>query len=345
MDRSSVISTWIYLDQPQESSEYPQVGKGSHLPEFQKVYWRCVTVFFELSKTFNPEKRHILFTNCPESDIPIVDGFDIRAFLKKQEVEIVTLPLTFQTPPGFFGKWRNQFYIFDIFTFFEKNFGEETALVVLDSDCLIHASLEEMFADIRRFGLLVLPLPYDEKYDINGLTRGDMQKIYTELSGTDWPELPYYWGGEIFAARYDVIRQINTLVPAVWSDMMIRFHEGRKKFNEEAHVLSYCYEMIDTVYEYADIFIKRIWTAPHYNNVSPEDVHLPIWHLPSEKTGGITLLFGQLIKGIPAQSWGSPPKLGQFVGVPKRKKFVGLKHFLKYSWIFKTVIKKLSIYL
>ena len=149
MDRTSVISTWIYLDQPDESSEYPQVGKGSHLPEFQKVYWRCVAVFFALSRTSNPDARHILFSNCPEKDLPNVDGLDMGEYLKKQDVEIVTLPLTFQTPPGFFGKWRNQFYIFDILQFFEKNFGEDTALVVLDSDCLINASLR---SEERRVG-------------------------------------------------------------------------------------------------------------------------------------------------------------------------------------------------
>lgn len=342
MDRTAVISTWIYLDQPEESSEYPQVGKGSHLPEFQKVYWRCVAVFFAFSKTNNPGARHILFSNCPEKDIPNIDGLNIRDFLKKQEVEIVTLPLTFQTPSGFFGKWRNQFYIFDILQFFEKNFGEDTALVVLDSDCLINASLEEMFTDIRRFGLLVLPLPYDEKFNINGLTRSDMRTIYSELSGVDWPELPYYWGGEIFAARYDVVRQINAIAPKVWHDMMIRHQEGRKKFNEEAHVLSYCYEVIDTVYEYADLFIKRIWTAPHYNNVAPEDIYLPIWHLPSEKTGGIALLFRKLKKNKTKESWMlplSPQKTGGYVGIPERKKYFSIKHFLKYTWIYKMINK------
>ena len=50
-----IISTWIYLDSPEESSEYPQVGKGSHLPEFQQVYWRCVAVFFDI--IFNPPTR------------------------------------------------------------------------------------------------------------------------------------------------------------------------------------------------------------------------------------------------------------------------------------------------
>ena len=75
------ISTWIYLDSPTESSEYPQVGKGSHLHDFQKVYWRCVAVFFALSKQHNPESRHVLFSNKKAEELPVVDGLDLKQFL------------------------------------------------------------------------------------------------------------------------------------------------------------------------------------------------------------------------------------------------------------------------
>ena len=109
-----IISTWIYLDSPEESSEYPQVGKSSHLPEFQKVYWRCVAVFFELSTRNNPGKQHILFSNVQVNDLPNVDGLDLKRFLQEKKVTLVTLPLTWQAPKGWHGKWRNQFYIFDI---------------------------------------------------------------------------------------------------------------------------------------------------------------------------------------------------------------------------------------
>ncbi|MDO8970748.1 MAG: hypothetical protein Q7U74_08680, partial [Saprospiraceae bacterium] len=69
-DIMDIISTWIYLDSPEESSEYPQVGKRSHLPDFQKVYWRCVAVFFAVSTQSNPGRRHILFSNVKAEDLP-----------------------------------------------------------------------------------------------------------------------------------------------------------------------------------------------------------------------------------------------------------------------------------
>ena len=74
---------------------------------------------------------------------------------------------------------------------------------------MIRASLEPLFTEIRQQGLLVLPMPYGEDYDINGITRNDMRRIYTDLDGTDPGASPLYYGGEVFAATLPVIRQIN----------------------------------------------------------------------------------------------------------------------------------------
>jgi hypothetical protein len=84
-------------------------------------------------------------------------------------------------------------------------------------------------------------------------------------------------------------------------------------------------------------FLKRIWTAFHYLNVVASDVNLPIWHLPSEKTGGIALLFKWLRQGksLPAD----PVKLGGLVGVPKRTTYLNWKHFLKYTALYRWFIK------
>lgn len=351
------ICTWIYLDSPEESSEYPQVGKKSHLPDFQKVYWKCVAVFFACSTRFNPQRRHVLFTNRQQQDIPEVDGFDLGSFLKDLDVEIVTIPLNWQTPEGYFGKWRNQFYIFDILQFIENQYGSqpdarqisrsvesntaktdweirrtdnsEPCFVVLDSDCIVNSALDELFDSIRRYGLLALPMPYSETHYINGVTREDMRWIYTDLDGSDPGNNPVYYGGEIFAAALPVIRQINRIAPVVWNKMLDRFRAGQPKLNEEAHFLSYCYHKIGG-FGSLEGFIKRIWTSPKYSNVEPKDIRLPIWHLPSEKTGGIALLF----KNLAAGNWNSD-ELGGYVGVPNRKKYLNLKHWIRYTRVYK----------
>ncbi len=191
------ISTWIYLDSQDESSEYPQVGKASHLPEFQRVYWRCVAVFYAVSTQTNPERKHVLFTNVAEENLPIVDGVDIGSLLKEKNVAVVTLPLTWQAPKGWHGKWRNQFYIFDILQFIENQYNpsgegvnsspdkQEPAFVVLDSDCIVNRSLDALFTNIRDQKLLTLPMHFADDYNINGLTRTDMRQVFAELDGSD----------------------------------------------------------------------------------------------------------------------------------------------------------------
>lgn len=339
-----VISTWIYLDSPEESSEYPQVGKASHLPEFQKVYWRCVAVFFALSTQTNPTRKHVLFTNVAFENLPEIDGVALGSFLKKRNVDVVTLPLTWQAPKGWHGKWRNQFYIFDVLQFIENQpFSpsadgispladpEKSAYVVLDSDCMVNRSLDNLFADLQNQGLLTLPMHFADDYNINGLTRGDMRQVFAELDGVDPGYNPEYCGGEIFAATLPVVRKINAMAPAIWEEMLSRFRDGRPKFNEEAHFLSYCYHKIggsDTLGKY----IKRIWTSPKYSNVVVADYQLPIWHLPAEKTGGIALIFNKIKRG--EQTWRTE-ELSGWLGVPRRSRYLNLKHFLKYSWLYR----------
>jgi hypothetical protein len=326
---SNLIATWIYLDSPEERSEYPQAGKQSHLPEFQAIYWRCVAVFYTLSTQHNPDCRHILFSNKGWNELPVVDQCPMKQFLQEKNVELVTIPLTWQTPPGYFGKWRNQFYIFDILQFIEKTYTRNDACIVLDSDCLIRQSLAPLFGDIRKHGLMVLPMPYDTAHPINGISRTDMCQLFSELDGQMPAAIPLYYGGEIFAATAQVVADINAMAPAIWQNMLERHRNGQAKFNEEAHFLSYCYHRIGR-FGLLDGYIKRIWTAPHYNNVSDADAQLPVWHLPSEKTGGIALLFKKMHQLAHLHQ-----QLGDYVGIPQRKYYLNWKHFLKYSWLYR----------
>ena len=333
-----VIATWIYLDSREESSEYPQVGKASHLPEFQKVYWRCVAVFYAISTQSNPGRKHVLFTNVAADALPIIDGIDLGSFLKKRNVDVVTLPLTWQAPKGWHGKWRNQFYIFDILQFIENQYNTPNspdAFVVLDSDCIVNRSLDELFAAIREHQLLALPMHFADDYDINGLTRVGMRQVFSELDGRDPGFNPEYCGGEIFAATASVVRQINAMAPGIWQEMLSRFSDRRPKFNEEAHFLSYCYHKIGR-YGTLESFIKRIWTSPKFSNVQAADFNLPIWHLPAEKTGGIALIFNQLKRGEQVLDL---QKISGWLGIPRRTRYLNLKHFLKYSRLYKLTFK------
>ncbi len=335
---SAIVSTWIYLDAPEERSVYPQVGTQSHLPAFQMVYWQCVAVFYALSKYHNPGARHLLFTNQQKDRLPVKDGFDWARFLDDLDVEVVTLPLTWQTPPGYFGSWRNQFYIFDILQFFEKQvYNDDTPLLVFDSDCLVNRPLDALFEDIRRHGLMALPIhDHPPEDNINGITRLDMRALFAELDGRDPGMVPVYYGGEVFAATPPVVRRINALMPPVWEVMMERHRQAKAKFNEEAHFLSYCYHRIGQ-FGSLEPWIRRIWTSTRYTDVKAADVNLPIWHLPSEKTGGIAILFERLRKGqfLPVH----PDQIGPLVGIPRRSVYRNIRHRLKYTALYRWWLK------
>jgi len=326
---SAVISTWIYLDAPDERSVYPQVGKKSHLPAFQMVYWKCAAVFFEYSVRNNPSVRHILFSNQMLDQLPVKDGFNWAKHLEQLGVELISLPLTWQTPPGYFGSWRNQFYIFDILKFFEKQIHDDnTPLLVFDSDCIVNRPLNHLFEEVMGKGLLTLPVAHTLDDNINGITRRDMRTLYALLSGSDPGAEPVYYGGEVFAATLPVVRRINNMMPGLWKTMLQRHCEGKPKFNEEAHFLSYCYDQIGNFGSF-EPYTRRIWTSTRYNDVKASDIDLPIWHLPSEKTGGIAILFRWLKLGRVLPN--DLTVLGGILGLPKRSMYLNWKHFLKYT--------------
>ncbi|MBK9336773.1 MAG: hypothetical protein IPM98_09360 [Lewinellaceae bacterium] len=301
------------------------------------VYWKCVAVFFEYSVRHNPTARHILFSNQSEEQLPAQDGFDWSKHLKQLGVELVTLPLTWQTPPGYFGSWRNQFYIFDILQFFEKQvYDDDTPLLVFDSDCIINRPLGGLFDALKKQGLLTLPIRHRIEDNINGITRKDMRTLFAGLNGTDPGDEPVYYGGEVFAATPPVVRQINARMPGIWEAMLQRHREGKTKFNEEAHFLSFCYAQIGK-FGSIEPFMRRIWTSTRYNDVEVSDVELPIWHLPSEKTGGIAILFRWLKnnQSLPTD----PIALGGILGIPKRTRYLDWKHLLKYTPLYRLWLK------
>lgn len=280
----------------------------------------------------------MLFSNQKKEQLPKIDGFSLKEFLEKRNVEIVSLPLTWKTPNGYFGKWRNQFYIFDILQFFEKYAeNEKDAFVVLDSDCLVNQPLDQLFEQIRQYDLLTLPMHFGKGYNINGVTRLDMQRIFGEIDGgKPLVYLPEYFGGEIFAATQKAIKKINEMFPEIWQEMQKRFYSGEPKLNEEAHFLSYCYYKIEN-FGSLKSYIRRIWTSPKFANVVNSDLLLPIWHLPAEKTGGIELLFRKLKSGqkLPTDIY----QLGSYVGVPRRKKWLSFRQFVKYSPFYRWIKK------
>jgi hypothetical protein len=71
--------------------------------------------------------------------------------------------------------------------------------------------------------------------------------------------------------------------------------------------------------------------------VEPTDFDLHIWHVPAEKKEGIPLL---LIKILSGGFFEKPDpelvkEMGGYLGIPKRTRYLNLKHFLKHTKLYR----------
>lgn len=286
----NVLSTWILLDDQESASQFPQAGRSSSADgSVHLTYWRCVAVFFAVARrTAGPDYKLRLYTGS-HRNVPSSPPFVAEA-LKDLGVEIHVVPLTYLPPAGYYGRFRNQFYIFDILKAIAADAGDENHLI-LDSDCLCLRSLDDMFRSVEVKGALTFSMSYPPEYNINGLTRLQMREIFEEMSGVPVAQVPVYYGGEFYVSTASFIRKLVPLAAVAWEQSLERFHAGKPKLNEEAHLLTYLYDRLGVEEGTGNRFIKRLWTGVHFRNGVAEDAKLPIVHLPSEKRFGFVTLY------------------------------------------------------
>jgi hypothetical protein len=322
MTGTTNICTWLYNDRPGEESKYLQVVGKSSSPSFLIPYLRCLVIFYASSIRHNPDSKHILFTNLEQ--MPIIEGLDLNDFLSEHQIEVVNLPLTYQVPANYHGAWRNQFYIFDILEYISStSLSAQDSYLILDSDCTWIKSADIIWENIRKYGLLTYDLEISEDFVINGLSRIDMKKIFEDLGQASIDPVPTYCGGEWFGANTSEIIRIASEAKHVWQEMMTRFKQGRPKFNEEAHLLSYLYHKFGYAVGTANPYIRQIWTARRCHTAKNEDFNLSIWHLPAEKLYGYKRLFKE-VKNLNSLFWTLPAGdpfaryVANYLGMPKR---------------------------
>ncbi|MGA2849602.1 MAG: hypothetical protein ABSE46_11450 [Terracidiphilus sp.] len=327
------MGTWLILDSRKVASYYPSTGyRSSDHPNVHKVYWRCVACFFATAfRMLGSKYRLVFYTTVdavPDAISAILDACGVVV----QHVEMEHLP-----PQGYFGAWRNQFYILDIIRHIAR-FDPSDALI-LDSDCVFVGDVEPLFDALKEEGVLTYDLESPPDENINGLSREQMKILFGELLGNSLREPPAYLGGEFFAGTAREIARIDAEIDPLWSECLLRAIDRRAKLNEEAHFLSYLYFKLGYRNGTANPFIRRIWTQLRGREVFPDDYSLPIWHLPAEKRYGMLDLFSCAGKRdswfweLPVNGlWKS--RVGAILGVPDasiRKKSKDLCRAIKYK--------------
>lgn len=324
---ATTLSTWLYAEPPGEESEYPQVvGQGApSSTRFQAVYWRCVAVFFASAARWTPGARLALATNVEA--VPSVDGHDLAELLDRLGVEVVWLDYTFQPPAGYYGAWRNQFYVFDVVRWLAGRLADDDVGMVLDSDCVWARPAGRMAAMTRRHGALTYDLGLPEDGAQNGLTLAQMGVLYADLAptlgGAAPASPPPYLGGELVAATGAVLREIDALAAELWPEMLRRHGAGLPQFNEEAHALSWVYHRLGIPYGTANPYLRRIWTTlTHGDDAHAPDLDLTAWHVPGEKRYGLRRVFAEVVDpASPFWSLGGDAwrrHVGGQVGLPRR---------------------------
>lgn len=289
------ICTWLFAESEREESTYFQVPGRSSSAAFQNAYWRCVALFFATSYRHQPKVKHLLFTNV--TTIPTIAEVHLDGFLEKLEVEIVRLPLTFATPPGFYHAYRNQFYVFDIARYLSSRLGSEDSAILLDSDCAWIAGVGPMQEALARDGVLTYVENYPVDWSNNGMTREEMRIVASYLLDEEVHYPLIYCGGEILAATKSQLKRIVAEIELVWEQLIARHSRGEATFNEEGQTLSYIYYKLRYPLGNGDPFIRRIATGSFgaFNTALPHDNGLVVWHVPLEKRLGIRRLFPEIM--------------------------------------------------
>ncbi len=302
------IATWVYLDSIEEKSYYPNTGRDSASQKFQAIYWRCIVLFYETSLRFHKEMKHLFFTNTDK--LPVVDGFNIREFFTKNNIQVIVLKNLYPLPDNYFSSFRNQFFEFSIVDHISKTINSEDMLILLDSDCVFAKSIDSAFTRFAKLSSTAMTyvVNNNHKYEMHGLSGSDMRDLFADF-GHEMSDNPFYSGGELLFAKGSFMKYVAKDFVKMYDNLIERHQKNKLKFNEEAQVLSFYYYKSNAVIGGMNDYIKRLWTnRNYYRNVLPKDRDLAIWHLPNEKRDGIHNLFtristGKDLKALPEKEY------------------------------------------
>lgn len=339
MNVSNYLITWFYAENKDNESFYPQVGGKSSSFYFQKVYWKCIYCFFRSAIITNEASiEYLFFTN---TNIPTdIDGVNIEQFFRDNNIKVIRKELSKQVPKDWYGAWRNQFYIFDILETLKDYSGNH---LILDSDCIISESLDNVFNAVNQFGNIAYNVEGNGVHPINGITQSQMRQLYRNFFNVESPcEDLFYCGGEIVAIKSALIPQALKVFENIWEKNFIRYQNNEFKLNEEAHFLTLIYYRLGILNNIASKYIKRLWTTKIYDNVKKKDLDkYIILHLLSEKQDGFVKLFHYFQRHNTITKANMYRKIDQFIFLrhPLIRK---LKKHIMQNIIYRRILKYLS---
>ena len=313
--RNRLLATGLVIDSPEEGTTFPSAGGNSSDPRVQAVYWRCVVTLFATARLVDPAQRLALFCNALP---PVIDGADIGRVLEHYGVELRCVPLTTRIDRTRNSAWGNVLYFADIMASLADE-ADDLALALVDSDVLVTAPLDALFARIGEADFTGYAVDTAPNEQINGMTLQSMTQAAQALSGSPLESVTHF-GGELFGTTVGAWKRHEALFGSILDQATAGIGPAAAVRTEE-HVFSIAFAQPGVAPAQANDLIKRIWTSPNHNTAQPGDELLPLWHLPAEKRYGLADLFGWLNR----QGWPTEMEPGalrkaemRFCGVPRK---------------------------
>lgn len=297
MNPLPVIATWMYSPPATDESLHHQVGSNIGTQKVRNYYWRSAVVLLASAALHHPDSQRILLVNeMPPSEI---DGFEISPLLARLGIQVKKLSHITRPPKGYHGAWNTQFIVLDALNDLAAIAKDRQPVLLLDSDCVFIRPIPDIILSrIATAGILRYNLGHGDDCPENGLSNRDLARLAAEYDPPLKREVIRYAGGELFCGRADLLDQVVAIGRKAYHESLRRHAGGLPKFNEEAHLLSYVYEVLGSPDASANDLIKRIWTdRGWYSTVDGSESELTIWHLPAEKKSGIIRAFRAIAAG------------------------------------------------
>lgn len=330
----TVIATWMYSAPSGDESMHHQVGASIGKQKIKNIYWRCCFNLFRSAKVSNPDAECYLF--CNEMPPEQIDGQATKDLLEQFGVSVHILSSISRPDIGYYEAWNTQFIVFDILDELKKLCEADDVVMILDSDCILSKKISPRFIEkVQSKKALLYTLDGSWEAINNGLSNQELSQVAQEYSPPSKKKEVFYTGGEIICMVGEEIEKVVTLGKAAYKQSLERSEQGQSKFNEEAHMLSYVYGVLNYDDHTANEFIRRIWTDPFISRTCyGDEIDLLIWHLPAEKKTSLKKLFalGEKADGLMRDK----RLLADFLHVNKSKLF--WVHFIARA-IFRSIIR------
>lgn len=320
--RSVAISTWLTLDGSADATTFPSAGQDSSERSFQDIYWRCIAIYYLSARIHNPTAPLLFFCN---EDFGRFAPRGVADLLVALDVVTVKLDLSHRLPKGSVSQWGNVFYELDILLWFSQN---ETfdGLVITDSDCVWRSPFRPFEPRLMDTSCLIYTLDandqknYEGNVLINGMSRSEMQAVLFKVFEKQVSSIQHN-GGEFLAVTRDFCVQNAGNVERLW-EFAVSSAWAEDSIKTEEHFWNIIAKLNDIPELSANDIVRRMWTNFEDRNVTPEDLKLPLWHLPSEKRYGFRRMWDWFAASERPWTDITPAELNAaleyFMGIPKR---------------------------